>query len=110
MYCLRWEEFCELSRTLVEESEKTRYCVRWRHDVGLLVLKVTNDEKCIKFKTRSMLFLNRFDLFTQELIERQQNQFTPPQPDQIALESKPVIESTKGKKKTQKKKPLSAVK
>ena len=23
--------------------EQTRYCVRWRHDQGLLVLKVTDD-------------------------------------------------------------------
>ncbi|KAI5475722.1 hypothetical protein MNV49_001015 [Pseudohyphozyma bogoriensis] len=48
--------------------EDTRYCIRWRHDKGLLVLKVTDDRKCLKFKTRSSSYLNRFELLSRELL------------------------------------------
>lgn len=84
MYCTRWEEFCELSHALAKKSpERTRYCVRWRHDLGFLVLKVTDDIKCIKFKTRSSLFLNRFDSFTRALLAQQQNR--PPAPVAVSV-------------------------
>lgn len=76
---------------------QTRYCVRWRSDLGLLVLKVTNDRKvsfllrlpvfnrsisslsplphgqCLKFKTRSSAFLNRFELLNRSMLAKCQN-------------------------------------
>ncbi|ORY86004.1 signal recognition particle, SRP9/SRP14 subunit, partial [Leucosporidium creatinivorum] len=69
VYYKRWEEFASASAALYEASPvKTRYCVRWRHEAGLLVLKVTDDRTCIKFKTRSAVFLNRFELLNRSLL------------------------------------------
>ncbi|SCZ94304.1 BZ3500_MvSof-1268-A1-R1_Chr12-2g03810 [Microbotryum saponariae] len=44
-------------------SRRGKYTIRWGHDLGMLVLKVTDDLQCIKFKTRSGAFIKRFEAF-----------------------------------------------
>ncbi|SCV73053.1 BQ2448_6978 [Microbotryum intermedium] len=56
VYHTEWNSF-------TQASHQTRYTIRWRHDLGILVLKVTDDVQCIKFKTRSGAFINRFEAF-----------------------------------------------
>ncbi|MBW0536125.1 hypothetical protein O181_075840 [Austropuccinia psidii MF-1] len=74
VYFKDWNQFVSESIKLFEISpNKTRYCIRWKSQVGLLVLKVTNDLKCLKFKTKSAIYFNRFDQFTRDMTARFQN-------------------------------------
>ncbi|GAQ85385.1 Signal recognition particle SRP9/SRP14 subunit [Klebsormidium nitens] len=52
VYIESWDEFAEKAEMLFRaEPLRTRYCVKYRHREGLLVLKVTDDKVCLKFKT-----------------------------------------------------------
>lgn len=74
VYIRNWDTFVAECYRLYEASPvKTRYCTKWRHELGLLVLKVTDDCKCLKFKTRSAVYLNRFDTFTRTMTEKMHN-------------------------------------
>ncbi|KAM0754894.1 signal recognition particle, SRP9/SRP14 subunit [Meredithblackwellia eburnea MCA 4105] len=86
-----WQEYSDAAKRLVKESpHKVRYCTKWRHELGLLVLKVTDDSKCLKFKTRSSLYLNRFEILTRQLLELMHNKKPPPPPPAPV----PVVAST----------------
>ena len=76
---------------------QTRYCVKWRQGAdgtGKLVLKITDNttvrisfgsytwtssdhmarlSQCLKFKTHSSIFLNRFDALNLSLMQKMQN-------------------------------------
>ncbi|CEQ41790.1 SPOSA6832_03528 [Sporobolomyces salmonicolor] len=74
MYFRNWAHFVQACDDLCREAlHPPRYCLRWRHDLGLLVIKVTDDHQCYKFKTRSSVFLNRFDALNRALMARFQN-------------------------------------
>ncbi|KAA1104134.1 hypothetical protein PGT21_011764 [Puccinia graminis f. sp. tritici] len=82
VYFRNWDSFVSESNKLYEASPvKTRYCTKWRHELGLLVLKVTDDSKCLKFKTRSAVYLNRFELMTRAMIQQMQNVKTINEPE-----------------------------
>ncbi|KAL8513726.1 hypothetical protein ACS0TY_013002 [Phlomoides rotata] len=52
VYLDSWDDFLEKSVQLFRSNpEKTRYVMKYRHSDGKLVLKVTDDKECIKFKT-----------------------------------------------------------
>ncbi|CAN4094901.1 unnamed protein product [Withania somnifera] len=52
VYITSWDDFVERSVQLFRaDPEKTRYVMKYRHSDGKLVLKVTDDKECIKFKT-----------------------------------------------------------
>ncbi|KAL2540648.1 Signal recognition particle 9 kDa protein [Abeliophyllum distichum] len=52
VYITSWDDFVEKSVQLFRaDPEKTRYGMKYRHCDGKLVLKVTDDKECIKFKT-----------------------------------------------------------
>ncbi|PIN15914.1 Signal recognition particle, subunit Srp9 [Handroanthus impetiginosus] len=52
VYIASWDDFLEKSVQLFRsDPEKTRYVMKYRHSDGKLVLKVTDDKECIKFKT-----------------------------------------------------------
>ncbi|KAG6400853.1 hypothetical protein SASPL_137697 [Salvia splendens] len=52
VYIESWDDFVEKSVQLFRsDPEKTRYAMKYRHCDGKLVLKVTDDRECIKFKT-----------------------------------------------------------
>ncbi|KAI3742636.1 hypothetical protein L1987_60328 [Smallanthus sonchifolius] len=52
VYVISWDDFVERSVQLFRTSpQKTRYVMKYRHSDGKLVLKVTDDKECLKFKT-----------------------------------------------------------
>ncbi|KAM7496054.1 hypothetical protein LguiA_020468 [Lonicera macranthoides] len=52
VYITSWDDFVERSIHLFRTTpEKTRYVMKYRHCDGKLVLKITDDKECIKFKT-----------------------------------------------------------
>ncbi|GMI85756.1 hypothetical protein HRI_002246100 [Hibiscus trionum] len=52
VYITSWDEFVERTVQLYRDSpESTRYCMKYRHCDGKLVLKVTDNKECLKFKT-----------------------------------------------------------
>ncbi|KAI0075166.1 signal recognition particle, SRP9/SRP14 subunit [Panus rudis PR-1116 ss-1] len=84
VYISSWQEFQEAAEALYEKSpNKTRYCVKWRGSEGKLVLKITDDTTCLKFKTFSSIFLNRFEALNLSLMQKMQNR-RPPQPSSQA--------------------------
>ncbi|EMD35213.1 hypothetical protein CERSUDRAFT_116682 [Gelatoporia subvermispora B] len=79
VYILSWQEFQEAAEALYEKSPNTaRYCVKWRSSEGKLVLKITDNTTCLKFKTYSSLFLNRFEALNLSLIQKMQNRRPAP--------------------------------
>ncbi|TVU11797.1 hypothetical protein EJB05_45401, partial [Eragrostis curvula] len=52
VYVDSWDEFVERSVQLFRvDPIATRYVMKYRHCEGKLVLKVTDDKECLKFKT-----------------------------------------------------------
>ncbi|XP_013626555.1 PREDICTED: signal recognition particle 9 kDa protein-like [Brassica oleracea var. oleracea] len=52
VYIVSWDEFVDRSLQLFKaDPESTRYVVKYRHCDGKLVLKVTDNKECLKFKT-----------------------------------------------------------
>ncbi|TCD64856.1 hypothetical protein EIP91_003560 [Steccherinum ochraceum] len=74
VYISSWQEYQEAAEALYEKSpNKARYVVKWRASEGKLVLKITDDTTCIKFKTHSSVFLNRFEALNLSLMQKMQN-------------------------------------
>ncbi|KLO16481.1 signal recognition particle, SRP9/SRP14 subunit [Schizopora paradoxa] len=59
-------------------SSEARYCVKWKASEGKLVLKITDDTTCLKYKTHSSIFLNRFEALNLSLMEKMTNRRPPP--------------------------------
>ncbi|BGP51517.1 hypothetical protein JCM10450v2_007463 [Rhodotorula kratochvilovae] len=73
-----WDRFRQACDDLCRDSDtQTRACIRWRHQAGLLVFKVTDDRKCLTFRTRSSTYLNRFDALNRALLQQYQNKRRP---------------------------------
>ncbi|ESR57140.1 hypothetical protein CICLE_v10023009mg [Citrus x clementina] len=52
VYVTSWDEFVGRSVQLYKaDPQSTRYCMKYRHCDGKLVLKVTDNKECLKFKT-----------------------------------------------------------
>ncbi|KAK1373091.1 hypothetical protein DCAR_0314184 [Daucus carota subsp. sativus] len=52
VYITSWDDFVERSVQLFRaHPDKTRYVMKYRNCDGKLVLKVTDDKECLKFKT-----------------------------------------------------------
>jgi len=52
VYFKNWEEFQEAAEKLYQQNpSKTRYTSKYRHSDGKLVLKVTDDKVCLKYRT-----------------------------------------------------------
>ncbi|XP_058737186.1 signal recognition particle 9 kDa protein-like [Vicia villosa] len=52
VYITSWDDFLERSVQLFRaDPESTRYVIKYRHCDGKLVLKVTDDRQCLKYKT-----------------------------------------------------------
>ncbi|CAL1356998.1 unnamed protein product [Linum trigynum] len=52
VYITSWDEFVERSVQLFRaDPDSTRYAMKYRHSEGKLVLKVTDNIQCLKFKT-----------------------------------------------------------
>ncbi|KAJ7930598.1 signal recognition particle, SRP9/SRP14 subunit [Mycena leptocephala] len=74
VYIHAWQEYQDAAEALYAKSPNTtRYCVKWKASEGKLVLKITDNTTCIKFKTYSSIFLNRFEALNLSLMEKMQN-------------------------------------
>ncbi|KAJ7145632.1 signal recognition particle, SRP9/SRP14 subunit [Mycena epipterygia] len=74
VYIHAWQEYQDAAEALYTKSPTTtRYCVKWKSSEGKLVLKITDNTTCIKFKTYSSIFLNRFEALNLSLMEKMQN-------------------------------------
>ncbi|XP_039139639.1 signal recognition particle 9 kDa protein [Dioscorea cayenensis subsp. rotundata] len=52
VYIASWEEFVERSIQIFRaDPQSSRYVMKYRHCDGKLVLKVTDNRECLKFKT-----------------------------------------------------------
>ncbi|KAM6592279.1 hypothetical protein CsatA_014884 [Cannabis sativa] len=52
VYITSWDEFADRSLQMFRaDPESTRYVMKYRHCDGKLVLKVTDNRECLKFKT-----------------------------------------------------------
>lgn len=94
VYLHSWQEYQDAAEALYEKSPNdTRYCVKWKASEGKLVLKITDNTTCIKFKTYSSIFLNRFEALNLSLMQKMQNQQRkvqePPPPPPVAAASPP---------------------
>ncbi|KAH8823999.1 signal recognition particle, SRP9/SRP14 subunit [Flagelloscypha sp. PMI_526] len=79
VYVQSWQDYQDAAEALYAKSPNTtRYCVKWNGVDGKLVLKITNNDQCIKFKTYSSVFLNRFESLNLSLIQKMQNQKPKP--------------------------------
>ncbi|TFY65319.1 hypothetical protein EVJ58_g2049 [Rhodofomes roseus] len=81
VYISSWQEYQEAAEALYEKSPNTaRYCVKWRAADGKLVLKITDNTTCLKFKTSSSVFLNRFEALNLSLMQKMTNRQAKPKP------------------------------
>ncbi|UZJ54222.1 hypothetical protein CBS101457_003542 [Exobasidium rhododendri] len=68
VYVKKWPQFQSQCLDLYQKSpNKTRYLIKATPSQLWLVLKVTDDETCLKYKTRSAIILNRFEAFTRDV-------------------------------------------
>ncbi|KAF8127701.1 signal recognition particle, SRP9/SRP14 subunit [Boletus edulis] len=95
VYITSWQEYQEAAENLyVKSPGKTRYCVKWKSSEGKLVLKITDDTTCIKFKTYSSIFLNRFESLNLSLMQKMQNRRPDPPPSTATPQSFAVGDSS----------------
>ncbi|ADV23025.1 signal recognition particle subunit SRP9 [Cryptococcus gattii Ru294] len=74
VYIKNWTDFETAATDLYARSpSKVRYCVKFQPKTGHLVLKITDDVKCIKYKTFSSIILNRFDSLNLRLLSSMSN-------------------------------------
>ncbi|KAF9261001.1 signal recognition particle SRP9/SRP14 subunit [Marasmius fiardii PR-910] len=97
VYIQSWQEFQDAAEALYQKSpNKARYCIKWRSCEGRLVLKITDDVTCLKFKTYSSLYLNRFEALNLSLMEKMQNRRVVEVPAQETTSSKDAPPSSTG--------------
>jgi len=92
VYVNSWQQYQEAAENLYTNSpRKTRYSVKWRSSEGKLVLKITDDVTCLKFKTHSSIFLGRFEALNRSLIQKMINSRpVPPAAEQVAPATLPT--------------------
>jgi len=74
VYIKSWTEYqTEAEKLYEEQPTRTRYCVKYRARDGALTLKVTDDHRCLKYKTQSSIMLNRFEAFNLSMMSKMQN-------------------------------------
>ncbi|WVW79386.1 hypothetical protein I302_101355 [Kwoniella bestiolae CBS 10118] len=74
VYIKNWTDFETATTDLYARSpSKVRYCVKFVPKSGQLVLKVTDDVKCIKYKSHSSIILNRFESLNLRLLTQMSN-------------------------------------
>ncbi|EPS99255.1 signal recognition particle SRP9/SRP14 subunit [Fomitopsis schrenkii] len=88
VYLSSWQEYQEAAEALYEKSPvTTRYCVKWRAADGKLVLKITDNTTCLKFKTSSSVFLNRFEALNLSLMQKMTNRKAKPQAAPLQIDA-----------------------
>eukprot|EP00179_Madagascaria_erythrocladioides_P017908 CAMPEP_0198346142 /NCGR_PEP_ID=MMETSP1450-20131203/77917_1 /TAXON_ID=753684 ORGANISM="Madagascaria erythrocladiodes, Strain CCMP3234" /NCGR_SAMPLE_ID=MMETSP1450 /ASSEMBLY_ACC=CAM_ASM_001115 /LENGTH=87 /DNA_ID=CAMNT_0044051549 /DNA_START=88 /DNA_END=351 /DNA_ORIENTATION=+ len=65
-----WDEFQALAQDLfLSDVSNTRYSFKYRDREGTLVLKVTNDRKCLKFSTVQRADVAKMERFTDWMLK-----------------------------------------
>jgi len=86
VYISSWQDYQEAAEALyIKSPNDTRYCVKWKSSEGKLVLKITDNVTCLKFKTYSSIFLNRFEALNLSLMQKMQNQ-RPAEPESTSIQ------------------------
>ncbi|CAO3572063.1 unnamed protein product [Mortierella alpina] len=81
----QWDEFQKAAEELYSLSpSRTRYVAKYRHVEGKLVLKVTNDRTCLKYKTDQMQDLNKFERLNRSLMAKMHNRIPSVAPAEAA--------------------------
>ncbi|KAF9130858.1 hypothetical protein BGW39_002552 [Mortierella sp. 14UC] len=76
----QWDEFQKAAEELYLLSPTTtRYVAKYRHVEGKLVLKVTDDRTCLKYKTDQMQDLNKFERLNRSLMAKMHNKAPAPE-------------------------------
>merc|ERR1712137_1126884 len=66
MYTSDWESFLEAAKSIfVDNPTRTRYVMKYRHCDSKLVLKVTDDTTCIKYKSDQISELKHLEELNQ---------------------------------------------
>ncbi|XP_066910949.1 signal recognition particle 9 kDa protein-like [Clytia hemisphaerica] len=51
-YIENWEDFAKAAEQLfIENPSQARFCTKYRHCDGKLVIKMTDDKVCLKYRT-----------------------------------------------------------
>ncbi|KIO19653.1 hypothetical protein M407DRAFT_246097 [Tulasnella calospora MUT 4182] len=89
VYITSWPQFQREAEALYARSPfRTRYCVKWRSVEGTLVLKLTDDTTCLKYRATSTAYFHRFQALNLSLMEKMQNRKLPaPAPPEAAAGS-----------------------
>ncbi|KZV72342.1 signal recognition particle, SRP9/SRP14 subunit [Peniophora sp. CONT] len=78
VYIKSWHEYQSAAEALYTASpNKARYSIKWNSKEGQLVLKITDDATCLKFKTHSSVFLGRFESLNRSLMQKMTNARVP---------------------------------
>ncbi|EPQ30920.1 uncharacterized protein PFL1_01818 [Pseudozyma flocculosa PF-1] len=87
VYVSDWNDFQQRCIHLYQKSpERTRYLIKARPSTHQLVLKVTDDQTTLKFRTRSSVILGRFEVFNRAMMaamaghEKPASLLNPPTP------------------------------
>ncbi|CRK96086.1 CLUMA_CG009522, isoform A [Clunio marinus] len=65
VYAKTFEDFeVAAEAMLLDNPEKCRYSMKYSHSKKALVLKVTNNEKCVQYKTENQPDLKKIEKFT----------------------------------------------
>jgi len=92
VYISSWQDYQEAAEALYTKSpNNTRYCIKWNSCEGKFVLKITDNTTCLKFKTYSSIFLNRFEALNFSLMQKMQNQqISEPEPTPMPINASPT--------------------
>jgi len=68
-YFSSWDDFVEEGLQLVRKSPtQTRYTIKYRNCSGDLVLKITDDFTCLKFRTNEMSVARQMEALNRVLL------------------------------------------
>ena len=69
VYIREFDSFVAQAKTLYEQNpSKVRYSMKYRHCDGMIVLKITDDKKCLKYQTEKAEDLKRVEEFNLNII------------------------------------------
>jgi len=116
VYLKHWSEFKAQALDLCKQSpNRTRFVIKARPKLQVLVVKVTDDYVTLKFRSKSAIILNRLDEFQREMFSIMSGVMPPaPAKEELASQtaetpkpstaSQPPPKGSSGKKKKGKKK------
>ena len=71
MYITQFDEFSRGAREMfLANPLKTRYCLKYTHSKSALIIKVTDDDKCLMFKTGRASDVNKTQKLVDWMIQR----------------------------------------